>query len=51
MPWPTGLRVQDRYRPELTQDSLGAFIRETGAFRIKEAIFKTPVQQDLQATL
>jgi len=40
VPWAMGLRVQDRYRPELTQDSLGAFIRETGAFRIKEAIFK-----------
>ena len=38
MPGPMGSRVQDRYRPELTRDSLGAFIRETGAFRIKDAI-------------
>ena len=52
VPWPMGIRVQDRHRRELTQEYLGAFIRETGAaFRIKEAIFQTPVPQDLQASL
>jgi len=51
VPWPTGIGAPDRHRPELTQEFLGVFIRETSSFRIKEAIFQTPVAQDLHASL
>lgn len=51
VPWPTGIGAADRHRPELTQEFLGVFIRETSSFRIKEAIFQTPVAQDLHASL
>ncbi len=51
VPWPCGIGAADRHRPGLTQEFLAAFIRETSSFRIKEAIFQTPVAQDLHASL